>query len=93
MGGLVESAKLVKQTRPEYPEILRQKGIQGIVLLSAVISKEGVPSDWKVLSSPDPELSDSAVNAFKDWRYKPTLLNGEPVEVVTTLAVEFRLEQ
>src|SRR5438552_408361 len=82
IGGLVESAKLVKQLRPEYPESLRQKGIQGIVLMRAVISKEGVPIDWKVLSSPDPALSDAAVNAFKEWRYKPTLLNGHPVEVV-----------
>jgi len=53
---------------------------------------EGVPLNWKVLSSPDPDLSQAAIDAIRQWRYQPTLLNGEPIEVVTTIAVRFRLE-
>jgi protein TonB len=62
------------------------------VLLEAVISMEGTPLNWKVLSSPDPDLSEAAINAVREWRYQPTLLNGEPIEIVTTIAVRFRLE-
>jgi TonB family protein len=91
VGGLVQTTMLVKQTKPEYPEGARAKGIQGVVLLEGVISKEGAPLSLKVLSSPEADLSKSAMDAVKQWRYDPTLLNGEPIEVVTTIAVRFRL--
>ena len=92
MGGQVEAAKLIFQPKPEYPENLREKGIQGRVLLEGVISKEGEPLSLKVLKSPDPDLAKAALDAVKQWRYQPTLLNGEPVEVVTTIEIEFDLE-
>ena len=92
VGGLVQAGKLVEQKKPEYPESARLRGIEGVVLLEAVISMEGVPLNWKVLSSPDPDLSEAAINAVRQWRYEPTLLNGEPIEVVTTISVRFRLE-
>ena len=92
VGGLVQAGKLVEQKKPIYPESARARGVEGVVLLEAVISMEGVPLNWKVLSSPDPDLSEAAINAVREWRYEPTLLNGEPIEVVTTIAVRFRLE-
>ena len=92
VGGLVQATKLVEQTKPQYPESARAKGIQGVVLLQAVISKEGEPLSLKVLNSPDPALSDAAMAAVQQWRYEPTLLNGEPIEVVSTIAVRFHLE-
>jgi TonB family protein len=92
VGGLVQATKLIEQTKPEYPESARQKGTEGIVLLRAVISQEGKPIGLKVLSSPDPELSKAATDAVTQWRYEPTLLNGEPIEVLTTVAVRFHLE-
>jgi TonB family protein len=92
VGGLVQAGKLVEQQKPEYPEGARLRGIEGVVLLEAIISLEGVPLNWKVLSSPDPDLSQAATNAVRQWRYGPTLLNGEPIEVVTTISVRFRLE-
>jgi TonB family protein len=92
VGGLVQRTKLVEQTKPEYPESARAKGIQGVVLLQAVISKEGQPYSLNVLNSPDPALSEAARRAVEQWRYEPTLLNGEPIEVATTIAVRFHLE-
>jgi TonB family protein len=92
VGGLVQAGKLIEQKKPDYPEGARMRGIEGAVLLEAVISMEGIPLNWKVLSSPDPDLSQSAIDAVRQWRYEPTLLNGEPIEVVTTISVRFRLE-
>jgi TonB family protein len=92
VGGLIEATKLVAMKKPDYPESARAKGIQGVVLLQAVISKEGVPLSLKVISSPDPALSQAALDAVQEWRYEPTLLNGQPIEVVTTVAVRFHLE-
>ncbi len=81
----------MEQLKPEFARSARAAGIRGIVLLQAVISKEGIPLSLKVLSSPDPELSSAAMDAVRQWRYEPTLLNGEPIEVVTTVAVRFTL--
>ena len=83
---------MIAQTKPEYPESARSNGIQGIVMLEAVISMEGVPLSLHVVQSPDRALSDAAMGAVKQWRYEPTRLNGEPVEVVTEIAVRFKLE-
>jgi len=92
VGGLIQATKLVSMKKPDYPESARAKGIQGVVLLQAVISMEGVPLSLKVISSPDPDLSQAAQDAVHEWRYEPTLLNGDPIEVVTTIAVRFHLE-
>jgi TonB family protein len=93
VGSLVQAPKLIERTEPQYPEEARAKGIQGIVLLRAVISMDGRPIGLKVLSSPDGELSKAAMDSVSRWRYEPTLLNGEPIEVATTLAVRFHLEK
>lgn len=91
VGGSIEAAKLIAATHPDYPESVRAKGIQGEVLLEAVISKDGIPISFKVITSPNEALSRSALDAVKTWRYKPTLLNGNPIEVATTIAVNFQL--
>ena len=93
VGGNVEAAKLIDNPPPEYPEPARTAGIQGVVLLEAVISTEGVPMNVKVISSPSDYLSKAAMDAVSRWRYNATLLNGDPVEVLTTIAVAFRLEE
>lgn len=92
VGGLMQAGKLIEQKEPEYPESARTRGVEGVVLLEAVISMEGVPLNFKLLSSPDPDLSEAAISAVREWRYQPTLLNGEPIEVVTTISVRFRLD-
>ncbi len=92
VGGQVESAKLIFQPKPEYPPLAKMARIQGTVKLEAVISKDGTIQDLKVLSG-HPLLVKSAVEAVSRWRYQPTLLNGEPVEVVTEVDVNFTLAE
>jgi len=93
LGSQVEAAKRIGGPLPEYPEEARAKGIEGNVELRAVISVEGNPLSLNVISSPDPALSDAALKAVRQWRYKPTLLNGVPAEVVTDITVRFQLER
>jgi periplasmic protein TonB len=90
VGGQVEGAKLIFQVKPDYPEIARMARIQGTVRLEAVISKEGTVASLKVVSGP-PLLMKAAFGAVSQWRYQPTLLNGEPVEVATEIEVNFTL--
>ena len=90
VGGQVQAAKLVNQPRPVYPPLARQARIQGTVRLEAVINKEGVIEELKVISG-HPLLIPAAQAAVAQWRYEPTLLNGMPVEVITTIDVNFTL--
>jgi len=90
VGGQVEAAKLIFKPTPEYPPLAKMARIQGTVRLEAVIAKDGTIQDLKVLSG-HPLLVKSALDAVKQWRYQPTLLNGEPVEVVTEIDVNFTL--
>jgi protein TonB len=89
-GGIVQAAKLIYQPQPIYPVLARQTGIQGAVVLRAVIGDDGNVSELQVISG-HPLLVQAALNAVKQWRYQPTMLNGEPVEVETTITVSFVL--
>ncbi len=90
VGGQVEAAKAIYRPMPTYPPLAKMARIQGVVRLEAVISKDGTIQDLKVLSG-HPLLVQAALNAVKQWRYEPTLLNGVPVEVVTEIDVNFTL--
>ena len=74
--------------QPNYPPLARQARIQGQVVLQAVISKEGTIQNLQLISG-HPMLAPAAIEAVKQWRYKPYLLNGEPVEVDTQVVVNF----
>jgi periplasmic protein TonB len=87
----VTSGMLVHKVEPEYPTLARQARIQGQVVLSAIISKEGTIENLQVVSG-HPLLAPAAIDAVKQWRYRPYLLNGEPVEVETEVIVTFALE-
>jgi protein TonB len=89
-GGDVTAASLITQTRPAYPPLARQARIQGTVVLHAIIDKEGKVAQMEVISG-HPLLVASAIEAVKQWRYKPTQLNGDPVEVDTTIQVTFTM--
>jgi periplasmic protein TonB len=91
MGGQVEAAKLIVQVKPEYPPLAKMARIQGVVRLEAVISAGGTIQHLRVLAG-HPLLARAAVDAVANWRYQPTLLNGDPVEVVTEVDVNFTLE-
>ncbi len=81
---------LVLKILPVYPAIARTMRLQGTVVLQATISKAGTIENLHVVSGPGP-LQQSALDAVKSWRYKPYLLNGQPVEVETTVNVVFKL--
>ena len=89
-GGNVTAASIVTQTRPLYPALARQARIQGNVVLHAIIDKDGKVAQLEVISG-HPLLVQAALDAVKQWRYKPTLLNGDPVEVDTTITVTFTM--
>src|SRR5882757_7773204 len=86
----VSSGLKVRDVRPNYPPLARQARIQGTVVLHAVISKEGAIENLTLMSG-HPMLAPAAIDAVKQWRYKPYLLNGEPVEVDTEVQVNFTL--
>jgi protein TonB len=90
MGGIVIAAKIVYQPKPEYPELARMTRVEGAVEFEAVIGKDGTIEELKVLKG-HPLLVKAALEAVRQWRYQPTLLNGEPVEVVTEITVNFKL--
>ncbi len=75
---------------PEYPELARQAGVQGTVVLDAVVSAQGAVTQTRFVSGPD-ALSQAAMDAVRWWRYEPYFVNGQPATVETTVAVNFRL--
>jgi periplasmic protein TonB len=86
----VQSGLLVRKVNPTYPPLARQARIQGVVILQAQISKEGNIENLQLISG-HPMLAPAAIEAVKQWKYKPYLLNGEPVEVETQVQVNFTL--
>ena len=91
VGGNVQQSKLIHQVRPQYPPLAKQARIQGTVRLTATIAKDGSVRHVEVVSG-HPLLIEAAMEAVRQWRYQQTLLNGEPVEVVTLIDVNFTLE-
>jgi periplasmic protein TonB len=89
-GGVVTAASVLSQTRPVYSTLARMAHIQGNVVLHAIIGKDGKVEQLEVISG-HPLLVQSALDAVKQWVYKPTLLNGDPVEVDTTITVTFTM--
>jgi protein TonB len=86
----VQSGLLIRKVQPTYPPLARQARIQGTVVLQAQISKTGDIENLQLVSG-HPMLAPAAIEAVKQWKYKPYLLNGEPVEVETTVQVNFSL--
>lgn len=92
VGGAVQAAKLIHQVKPAYPPLAKQARIQGTVRLEAMIAKDGTIQNL-VLAAGHPLLVPSAMDAVRQWRYQPTTLNGERVEVLTQIDVTFTLSQ
>src|ERR1051326_5109869 len=87
--GVLEG-NLIRKVEPTYPPIAKTARIQGSVVLHAIISKQGTIENLQVISG-HPMLTQSAVEAVKQWKYRPYMLSGEPVEVDTTITVNFTL--
>ncbi|HEY3742878.1 MAG TPA: energy transducer TonB [Bryobacteraceae bacterium] len=90
VGGNVQAANLVRRIVPVYPPLAKQARVQGTVKFSAIIGKDGTIQNLQLISG-HPLLVPAATEAVKQWVYRPTLLNGEPVEVVTQIDVNFSL--
>ncbi len=86
----VSTGLLIKKVTPNYPQLAKQARIQGSVVLQAEISKDGTIQNLQLISG-HPMLAPAAIEAVKQWRYKPYLLNGEPVAVETQVVVNFSL--
>ena len=91
VGGNIKAPAKTKDARPEYPDGARAAGIQGVVIMEAVIDPGGKVGDVRVLRS-IPELDQAAVEAVRQWEFTPTLLNGAPVPVIMTVTVNFTLQ-
>ena len=89
-GGNVAAAKLLHQVTPEYPDEARKERLSGTVVLHVILNREGHVIEIVPVSGP-PELVQASMDAVRQWTYQPTLLNGDPVEVDTTIAVQFTL--
>ena len=91
MGGNVQESKLIRRVAPVYPELAKRARVQGKVVLVVTVDEEGNVSDIRV-STGHPLLNEAAISAVKQWKYSPTLLNGEPVPVIATVTVIFNLK-
>jgi protein TonB len=91
VGGDIKEPKKIKDVKPVYPEAAKAAGVQGIVIIEVVIGTDGSVNEAKVLR-PVPELDRAAIDAVMQWKYTPTLLNGEPVKVIMTVTVTFTLQ-
>ena len=91
VGGNVIAANIVRKVQPIYPEAARHLGIQGAVELTALIGLDGSILNLEPASGPS-ELIPSAIEAVRQWMYKPTLLNGKPCYVITRVDVNFVLQ-
>ena len=85
-------ANLVSKVTPVYPEDAKKARVSGSVILDATIGKDGTVENLKVLSGPAP-LQQSALDSVRQWKYKPYLLNGDPVEVETKITVVYSLSK
>jgi protein TonB len=90
VGGNVAQANLISNPKPVYPAAAKEARVQGTVTLEIEITEDGMVRDISSATGP-PELIQSAVDAVKQWVYKPTLLNGQPVTVATTVEVHYTL--
>ena len=92
VGGNVQSAMIVSKTPPVYPELAKAARVSGVVHLAVVLAKDGTVQEIHSLGGPA-LLIQAAMDAVKQWVYRPTLLNGQPVTVETTIDVSFTLAQ
>jgi len=92
VGGDVKPPEKLNAPQPQYTEIARKARIQGVVIVQAIVDKNGDVTNVKVLKGLPMGLEDEAVKAIKRWKFKPATLNGKPVDVYYNLTVNFRLQ-
>ena len=90
VGGNIRVPMKTQSAEPVYPQVARAAGVQGVVILELVVGEDGAVSNARVLRS-IPLLDQAALDAVRQWRYEPTLLNGAPTPVIMTVTVNFTL--
>jgi protein TonB len=88
----VAQANLIRDVPPQYPPQAGRERIEGTVVLLAVIGTDGTVKDVRVESGP-PQLTQAAIDAVKQWRYRPYLLNGVPVEIDSRITINFTMSR
>jgi protein TonB len=91
VGGRIQRPAKISDALPDYPDIARRARVEGIVIIQAIIGKTGLVEEATVLRS-IPLLDAAALAAVRQWRFTPTLLNGQPISVIMTVTVQFMLE-
>jgi protein TonB len=91
VGGAIGEPVKIHHVAPLYPSIAQAARVEGTVIIQAIISTDGAVQEARVMSG-SPLLNDAALSAVKQWRYKPTTLNNQPVAVIMTVTVAFRLQ-
>jgi TonB family protein len=93
VGGNIRVPMKIKDVRPTYPPSMRDAGLTGIVALEAIVGREGAVTSVRVLSAQaHPDFAVAAVDAVRQWRFTPTLLNGQPIEVAMRVSITFDLD-
>ena len=87
----MQAANLIKKVTPQYPPLAKAARVQGTVRFTALVDPQGRVQNVQLISGP-PLLVSAATQAVRQWTYRPTLVNGTPVEVTTDIAVEFKLD-
>jgi len=90
VGGNVQASKLIHRVEPEYPELAKRARVQGMVLLKVTVDEQGNVADIELVRG-HPLLTQAAIDAVRQWKYSPTILNNEPVPVIATVTVNFVL--
>jgi periplasmic protein TonB len=91
VGGDIKEPKKIKDAKPVYPPVAMAAKVQGIVIIEATIGKDGKVKDAKILRG-QPLLNQAAMDAVNQWEFTPTMLNGQPVDVLMTVTVNFALQ-
>lgn len=91
IGGDVKEPLIIRKVPPVYPPIAQSAGVEGIVIIEALIETNGTVREAKVLRS-QPLLDEAAIDSVRQWVFTPTLLNGAPVQVIMTVTVNFSLK-
>jgi TonB family protein len=92
VGGDVTAPQSIVRVEPVYTEIARKARIEGIVIIEAIIDRQGNVTDVRVLKPLPMGLDQAALDAVRKWKFKPGTLNGQPVPVIYNLTVNFRLQ-
>lgn len=91
VGGNIKPPVKTKDVKPEYPPVALRERMQGVIILEVTIGTDGKVKDIKVIRSL-PLLADAAVAAVRGWEYRPTMVDGKAVQVITTIPVNFALQ-